>query len=239
MIWRKKGLLQGGGFFLGVAFWPGGTIQDWGSVYDAASGRFGLHPCNVSGNYSTTGLSPAAYLVDAQFLQISTDFSSTSILLNAAWNNAINLEKWLQVLDFHSIDSSCTRQSCRHDTLHAIHPRTVCALCICHFLDLPSLPLQPRKWPCLSLAALLTAAHGSWQQSLIWQLSMKPKMLEAVSMALQASKNVSIALFEVKMDSLMALTINHTDTGRLANATSSIQPYISAIAFRLGQNPKG
>ena len=53
--------MQGSGFFLGLAFWPGGAVEDWG-VYDAASGQYGLHPCNVTGNSTTTGLTPAAYL---------------------------------------------------------------------------------------------------------------------------------------------------------------------------------
>ena len=48
---------------------------------------------------------------------------------------------------------------------------------------------------------------------------------------MQASKNVSIATFEVKMDSLMAMSINITDLGVLAHTSLASQSYISMIAF--------
>lgn len=51
----------------------------------------------------------------------------------------------------------------------------------------------------------------------------------------QASRNVSIALYAVKVDSLMAMTINFTDTSTLVNSTAP--PYMSAIAFRSGLTP--
>ncbi len=38
-------------------------MEEWGAVYNTTTEEFGLHPCNTSGNYSDTGLSPARYLV--------------------------------------------------------------------------------------------------------------------------------------------------------------------------------
>ena len=40
-------------------------MDEWGAVYNATTSEFGLSPCNTTGNYSTTGLPPAAYLVNS------------------------------------------------------------------------------------------------------------------------------------------------------------------------------
>jgi hypothetical protein len=55
--------MQGRGFYLGLAFWPGGSVEDWQPVYDADTGQFGLNPCNTTNNYNNTGVSDAIYLV--------------------------------------------------------------------------------------------------------------------------------------------------------------------------------
>ena len=54
----------------------------------------------------------------------------------------------------------------------------------------------------------------------------------AAYMLMQVSKNVSIATFEVKMDSLMAMSINHTDLSYVVNNNVQPESYISMIAFR-------
>lgn len=54
---------QGNGFFVGLAFWPGGSAEDWGAIFNATTGQFGLHPCNTTGTYQKTAKTPAAYLV--------------------------------------------------------------------------------------------------------------------------------------------------------------------------------
>ena len=46
---------------------------------------------------------------------------------------------------------------------------------------------------------------------------------------MQASKNVSFAAFEVKVDTLVSLNINYTDISASITDTAS---YVSAIAFR-------
>lgn len=35
--------MQGSSFIVGLAFWPGGTVEDWGPPDDT-----GLHPCNTT-----------------------------------------------------------------------------------------------------------------------------------------------------------------------------------------------
>jgi len=55
--------MQSSGFFVGLAFWPGGSVEDWGAVYNTTTNEFGLQPCNNTGNYSDSGLTPARYLV--------------------------------------------------------------------------------------------------------------------------------------------------------------------------------
>ena len=48
---------------MGVAFWPGGTIQDWGPVFDTAANYTGLNPCESTAQYNATGLTHQQYLV--------------------------------------------------------------------------------------------------------------------------------------------------------------------------------
>ena len=56
---------QGRGFYVGVAFWPGGLVEDWLPAYDSSTGAWGLNPCNTSSTFNNTGQSDAAYLVRA------------------------------------------------------------------------------------------------------------------------------------------------------------------------------
>ena len=56
---------------------------------------------------------------------------------------------------------------------------------------------------------------------------------------MQASKGVAFAAFELKVDALMALAINHTDLLPMVNAAvNASAPFISAIAFRYNNLPK-
>ena len=55
-------LLQGRGFYVGVAFWPGGRVEDWLPVYDSDTQQFGLNPCNTTNHYNNTALSDSRYL---------------------------------------------------------------------------------------------------------------------------------------------------------------------------------
>lgn len=55
--------LQGKGFYVGVAFWPGGTIEDWGPVYQSATNYTGPNPCLSGTEYNATGLTHQQYLV--------------------------------------------------------------------------------------------------------------------------------------------------------------------------------
>lgn len=54
---------QGRGFYLGVAFWPGGSTDDWGPVYNATSKTFGLNPCNNVTLMENSTLTQQQYLV--------------------------------------------------------------------------------------------------------------------------------------------------------------------------------
>lgn len=56
-------LLQGMGFYVGIAFWPGGRVEDWLPAYDSDTQAFGLNPCNTTNDYNNTALSDAQYLV--------------------------------------------------------------------------------------------------------------------------------------------------------------------------------
>lgn len=57
-------MLQSKGIYLGVAFWPGGTISDWGIISETdANATAPLYPCTTNNNYNNTGLSDQAYLV--------------------------------------------------------------------------------------------------------------------------------------------------------------------------------
>ena len=59
MLW----VVQGGGFYVGVAFWAGGSIEDWGPVHDSTTNFTGLSPCENSVKYNGTGLTHQQYLV--------------------------------------------------------------------------------------------------------------------------------------------------------------------------------
>ncbi len=48
---------------MGLALWPGGTAEDWQPAYSAASGAYGLNPCNATGLYNGTRDTQRAYLV--------------------------------------------------------------------------------------------------------------------------------------------------------------------------------
>ena len=55
--------LQNNGMYIGVAFWPGGTVEDWGLVTDTETTTTTLDPCNKTNNYNSTGESSRSYLV--------------------------------------------------------------------------------------------------------------------------------------------------------------------------------
>ena len=57
---------QGKGIYMGMAFWPGGTIADWGIISETvANATAPLYPCDTTNNWNSTGLSDQAYLVRA------------------------------------------------------------------------------------------------------------------------------------------------------------------------------
>lgn len=56
-------LLQGNGFYMGIAYWPGGRIADWGATLNTTTNVKGLNPCTSNNNYNKTGISDRAYLV--------------------------------------------------------------------------------------------------------------------------------------------------------------------------------
>ena len=58
-VWK---MMQGRGFYVGLAFWPGGTVEDWGPAYDSDTQEFGLNPCNTTNDYNNTSQSQATYL---------------------------------------------------------------------------------------------------------------------------------------------------------------------------------
>ena len=47
---------------MGVAFWPGHTIDEWGLRYNTTSQEFGLNPCNSTYD-AASETSHRAYLV--------------------------------------------------------------------------------------------------------------------------------------------------------------------------------
>lgn len=53
---------QSKGFYVGVAFWPGHTVEEWGLRYNTTSLEFGLNPCNITYD-SASDTSHRAYLV--------------------------------------------------------------------------------------------------------------------------------------------------------------------------------
>ena len=55
--------LQNNGMYIGVAFWPGGSVDDWGLVTDTETTVTPLDPCNKTNNYNNTGESSRSYLV--------------------------------------------------------------------------------------------------------------------------------------------------------------------------------
>lgn len=77
---------QGAGFYLGLAFWPGGTLDDWGPAIDSETISPGLSPCLLT-PYSSTNATDATnittshqeYLVNtiAQYLARWTVREST------------------------------------------------------------------------------------------------------------------------------------------------------------------
>jgi hypothetical protein len=60
---RLAECVQGDGFYVGVAFWPGGSINDWGPVHNATLNYTGLTPCESAAEYNATGLTHQQYLV--------------------------------------------------------------------------------------------------------------------------------------------------------------------------------
>ena len=54
--------------YIGMAFWPGGTPDDWGRYYDTETRVYGINPCVTTGEYNGTGLSERDYLVGTQNL---------------------------------------------------------------------------------------------------------------------------------------------------------------------------
>lgn len=58
----RGGDVQGGGFYIGLAFWPGGTVGDWGPAIDADTTVPGLSPCLIT-SYNGTNTTHQQYLV--------------------------------------------------------------------------------------------------------------------------------------------------------------------------------
>ena len=49
---------------MGMAFWPGGTVEDWGIISETVANQTApLNPCTTDDNWNNTGLSSQAYLV--------------------------------------------------------------------------------------------------------------------------------------------------------------------------------
>ena len=65
--------LQNNGMYIGVAFWPGGTVDDWGLVTDTETTVTPLDPCNKTNNYNNTGESSRSYLVRGRCPGRATD----------------------------------------------------------------------------------------------------------------------------------------------------------------------
>lgn len=63
-------LSKGSGFYLGLAFWPGGTLDDWGPAIDLSTVTPGLSPCllttynNTDSSNNSTPASHQQYLID-------------------------------------------------------------------------------------------------------------------------------------------------------------------------------
>lgn len=56
--------MQNRGVFMGMAFWPGGTVEDWGITSETIANQTApLNPCTTDDNWNSTGLSSQAYLV--------------------------------------------------------------------------------------------------------------------------------------------------------------------------------
>lgn len=82
---------------MGLAFWPGGTVEDWGSVYNSTKNTFGLHPCNTTGTYLETGVTPAAYLVS-----LIIEYSTWPLLQRASDNSGHKELLTKRVYSIHS-----------------------------------------------------------------------------------------------------------------------------------------
>ena len=64
----KRVLVQGRGFYIGLSFWPGGTIEDWGPVLNETTQQLGLQPClNATQYINSTNVTHQDYLVSAAF----------------------------------------------------------------------------------------------------------------------------------------------------------------------------
>lgn len=48
---------------MGIAYWPGGRIADWGATLNTTTNVKGLNPCTSTNNFNKTGISDRAYLV--------------------------------------------------------------------------------------------------------------------------------------------------------------------------------
>lgn len=55
--------MQGRGFYVGIALWPGGTVEDWKPAYDSDKQEFGLSPCNTTSGCNNTVQSDETFLV--------------------------------------------------------------------------------------------------------------------------------------------------------------------------------
>ena len=61
-------MVQGRGFYVGLSFWPGGTIDDWGPVLNETTQQLGLQPClNATAYTNATNITHQDYLVSAAF----------------------------------------------------------------------------------------------------------------------------------------------------------------------------
>ena len=64
---------------MGIAFWPGGTVEDWKPAYDSDKQEFGLSPCNTTSGYNNTLQSDDAFLVSPNSTRCSQSHGDCSL----------------------------------------------------------------------------------------------------------------------------------------------------------------
>ncbi|KAK9816056.1 hypothetical protein WJX74_007119 [Apatococcus lobatus] len=86
---------RGNGFYMGIAYWPGGRIVDWGATLNATTNVKGLNPCTTTNNFNNTGISDRAYLIEQgvvfQAFELKID-TLQSLKLNQSLTDALVAE---------------------------------------------------------------------------------------------------------------------------------------------------